>query len=46
VLDDSGELRPDLAVFVNGASVKDRVRLSDAVGADAEIYVMQALSGG
>ncbi len=46
VLDDQGELRPDLAVFVNGASVKDRVRLSDAVGADAEIYVMQALSGG
>ena len=35
------------AEFMNpGASVKDRVRLSDAVGADAEIYVMQALSGG
>lgn len=46
VLDDQGELRPNLAVFVDGAQVRDRRRLSDPVGAAAEIYVMQALSGG
>lgn len=46
VLDDQGELRPDLAVFVDGAPVRDRVHLSDAVAPDAEIYVLQALSGG
>lgn len=46
VLDDQGELRANMAVFVDGTQVADRSRLSDAVSADAEIYVMQALSGG
>jgi hypothetical protein len=31
---------------VNGQPVKDRTGLSDAVAPDAEIFVMQALSGG
>jgi molybdopterin converting factor small subunit len=46
VLDDQSALRQHMAVFVAGEAIRDRVRLSDAVGADAEIYVMQALSGG
>ena len=46
VLDDQGFLRKHMIVFVNGETVRDRERLSDAVPDDAEIYVMQALSGG
>lgn len=46
VLDDQGEVRPHIAVFVNGEQIKDRRRMTDAVRADDEIYVMQALSGG
>jgi hypothetical protein len=46
VLDDQGELRPHMVVFVDGAQVADREGLSDEVPADGEVYVMQALSGG
>ncbi len=46
VLDDQGALRPHMAIFVNSAPILDRVRMSDAVPADAEVFVMQALSGG
>ena len=46
VLDDRGELRKHMNVFVDGLMVRDRAGLSDEVAADAEIYVMQALSGG
>jgi len=46
VLDEQGALREHMAVFVDGEQVADRVRLSEPVRADAEVYVMQALSGG
>jgi molybdopterin synthase sulfur carrier subunit len=46
VLDDQGGLRRHMVVFINGAPIRDRVALSDPVPPDAEIYVMQALSGG
>ena len=46
VLDEQGALREHMAVFVDGEQVADRRRLSDPVRADAEVYVMQALSGG
>ena len=46
VLDDRGALHTHMAVFVNGEAVKDRVALTDAVPHGAEVYVMQALSGG
>jgi hypothetical protein len=46
VLDEQGALRQHVVVFVDGAQVRDRQALDDAVGAGAEIYVMQALSGG
>ncbi len=46
VLDDQAALRKHMVVFVNGARVADRVHLSDAVPENAEIYVLQALSGG
>jgi hypothetical protein len=46
VLDDQGALRKHMAVFVDGQQIRDRKRLSDPVSAEAEIYIMQALSGG
>ena len=46
VLDDQAALRKHMAVFVNGSQIRDRMRLSDAVPEDGEIYVLQALSGG
>ncbi len=46
VLDEHGRLRTHVTVFVGEAALADRVGLADAVGADTEIYVMQALSGG
>jgi sulfur carrier protein ThiS len=46
VLDERGALRKHMVVFVDGQAVADRETLSDAVGEESEIYVMQALSGG
>ena len=46
VVDERGALRKHMTVFIDGRQVTDRSRLSDPVGPDAEIYVMQALSGG
>lgn len=46
LLDDQGSLRQHITVFVSGQVIKDRVDLSDPVGEDDEIYVLQALSGG
>ena len=46
LLDDQGELRKHMVVFVNGSAIADRRTLSDPVPADGEIAVIQALSGG
>lgn len=46
VLDDQAGLRRHMSVFVDGQQIRDRVCLSDPVRPDAEVYVMQALSGG
>ena len=46
LLDDQGALRRHVAVYINGRPVRDRVRLTDPVGSQDEIYVFQALSGG
>lgn len=46
VVDDQGHLRHHVAVFVDGRHIGDPRGLSDPVGADAEIHVIQALSGG
>jgi hypothetical protein len=45
-LDEQGRLRKHMAVFVDGRQLQDRERLSDPVGAEAVIDVVQALSGG
>jgi molybdopterin converting factor small subunit len=46
LVDDQGRLRKHVRLFVNGAAVRDRDGLSDAVGEADELFVFQALSGG
>lgn len=46
VLDEQGGLRKHMGIIVDGAVIADRRRLSDPVGPDSRIYVLQALSGG
>jgi len=46
VLDEQGELRKHMAIFLDGRMIRDRATLSDAVQPDSRLYVMQALSGG
>lgn len=46
ILDDQGQLRRHMAVFVDGIGIRDRRQLSDPVSANSQIYVVQALSGG
>lgn len=46
VLDDQGEVRKHVKVLVDGQNLRDRKRLSDALAANSEVHVFQALSGG
>lgn len=46
LLDDQGRLREHLSVFIDDEAVTDREGLSDPVPEEAEVFVLQALSGG
>jgi len=46
LMDDRGRLQTQIVVFVDGALIEDRARLSDPVEPAAELFVMQALCGG
>jgi molybdopterin converting factor small subunit len=46
ILDDQSRLRRHVNVFVNGRLARDRLALSDKLGASDEVFVFQALSGG
>lgn len=46
VLDEQGRVRKHVSIYLDGAPIGDRLRLSDPVGPGSEIYVLQALSGG
>lgn len=46
ILDDQGEVRKHVAVFLDGETVADRKSLSDHLPPDGDIFVTQALSGG
>lgn len=46
VLDDQGALRRHVVIFINGRRMNDRLRLTDPVRPNDEIFVFQALSGG
>lgn len=46
VLDEQGELRRHVAIYVNGQPIADRVRQSDKLKPSDDVYVLQALTGG
>ena len=46
VLDEQGHMRGNVVAFIDGVRCRDRVDLIDALTADSEVHVMQALSGG
>ncbi len=46
ILDDQSALRKHMVIFIDGQRIKDRIHLSDPVGEESEIYVLQSLSGG
>jgi molybdopterin converting factor small subunit len=46
VLDEQGEVRQHMVVFIDGRPARDRKGLSDPVSESSEVCVMQALSGG
>lgn len=46
VVDEQFSLRRHMGIIVDGEIVLDRKKLSDPVGSNSEIHVLQALSGG
>lgn len=46
VTDERGALRHHVVAFVNGVAVQDKESLGEAVPADGEVHIFQALSGG
>ena len=46
VLDDQGQLRQHVRIFIDGRLIVDREQLSDAVEESSEVSILQALSGG
>lgn len=46
VTDEQGHLRQHVAIWVDGRRVEDRRELTDVVGPDAQVTILQALSGG
>lgn len=46
VLDDQGQLRRHVNIFIDGNMIKDKTKLTDTFTENSEIYIMQALSGG
>ena len=46
VLDDQGNIRKHVAVFINKSMLKDRQNLSQSVASGDNVLVIQALTGG
>lgn len=46
ILDDQGHLRPNVVIFVDGQRVHSARLLDDALQANSQIHILQALSGG
>ena len=46
LLDDQGQLRKHVNIFIGNQLVQDKEKLQDQVEADDEVFIMQALSGG
>ncbi|WP_432383572.1 MoaD/ThiS family protein [Duganella sp. P38] len=46
VLDEQGQLRENVVIFIDGQRSRDRRLLDDALAPDSQVYILQALSGG
>jgi predicted phage tail protein len=46
ICDEAGRLRQHVNIFVGDGRVKDRGSLSDPVGPESRVLILQALSGG
>ena len=46
VCDELGRLRRHVNIFVEEEMIADRQRLSDRLGSNSRVFIMQALSGG
>ncbi|MEM9917087.1 MAG: MoaD/ThiS family protein [Bacteroidota bacterium] len=46
IVDDLGQVRKHVNIFVDGKLIRDRECLSDSLQGAKEVYIMQALSGG
>lgn len=46
VCDERGRLRRHVNVYVEGERIRDRATLTDPVGSESRVLILQALSGG
>lgn len=46
VVDEQGQLRKHVNIFIGDELIRDRKTLGDQINPNDEIYIMQALSGG
>jgi len=46
LLDEQGRLRKHVCIFADGKRLPREAALSERIGPDCKVYVMQALSGG
>lgn len=46
LLDEHGQLRKHVNIFIDGNMITDRNTLNDVITERSEIYIIQALSGG
>ena len=46
VVDEQGCVRHHVAIFVDGSALRRKDNLAQALGEDAEVHILQALSGG
>lgn len=46
LVDERGQLREHVNIFIGNELIEDKVKLSDKVKESDEVFIMQALSGG
>ena len=46
VLTEAGRVRPHINIFVDGGNIRDAAGLDTTVPADAEVFILPAVSGG
>jgi sulfur-carrier protein len=46
IVDEQGHLRKNVAIFIDGQRIRDRISLNDPLAPNSSVHVLQALSGG